>query len=727
MNHRSISLSVEFDSFLQISSNSLELVRRYYDVLISNADDFGTVFYDYLFQFPSTAKLLEAYQSDQGDIGLLIKKQVDHLHRILSLQEALNYSDLQKQIGRIHYQRNIDPVWIMGAYHLYQRHILSIVMKSPLIEAQDRTPLMESITKLLFRDMGMMLEGYWRAGTQDIEKEKEKVDVLQQQISSLLKNLPQVIWSIDVVNNVPLYVSPTIEEISPINMRLPIPCLTWTVSEDRPKVIEAWNEALTGKQVVVESRVHGPHDTIRWFRRTFYPFSDSQGEVVRIDGVMEEITEAKYARDRLERLATTDELTGLANRALWYDRVHQALAISERNKSTQVALLLLDLNHFKYINDTLGHFAGDVVLEQVASRLRKCLRSIDTLARLGGDEFAILLPMVEDGKVAAEKVSKKVIECFHEPYVYESHELYVGVAIGISTYPDCGEDASALIKHADIAMYASKKGGIPYQYFEQGLEDNYSNQVHIMSQLKNSLRNNEFVLHYQPKVDLLTNTICGMEALIRWHHPEKGLLSPDQFIPVSEQMGFIHDITDWVLCAAIKQSQAWRESGVNVPVAVNVSARSFQDPKFIHHVREALQMAGATPECLELEITENTLMNNIEFCADNIKQLSDMGISIAIDDFGTGYSSLSYLKRLPIHQLKIDKSFIQNMDRDKDDSAIVLSVIELGHNLGLKVVAEGVERQESMLMLKELGCDAVQGFHIGHPMDHASLTPWLKH
>lgn len=716
----------EINAFLEINAKQLTLLGKYKDVLTNGADSFATVFYDYLFRFPATSTLLNGYTDSGGKLKELSKKQVDHLISLLTDQHDPQYLDRLKQIGRVHYDRKIDPVWIMGAYRLYQKHLSATISQSKQILDTDRDSLNDCLNKLLFRDMGMMLEGYWQATNHNIEAGKNKVEHLQQQISDLLTNIPQVIWSIDVVNNKPLYVSPTVEEISPISMELPIPCLAWTIADDRPKVEAAWIRAMTGETITVESRVHAPGNTQRWFKRTFHPFIGNEGSVIRIDGIMEEITEAKLAHNKLELMATTDELTGLANRALWHDRINQNIAIARRETDKQVVLMMLDLNHFKYVNDTLGHAAGDVVLRQVSHRLEGVLREGDTLARLGGDEFAILLPLVSEAESTAKKVGDKIQDCFKNPYFFGGNELYLGVAIGITIFPQHGDDADTLVRCADMAMYTSKRNNQPYQFYKSGLDEPYRKQIQLVSSIKNGLKQNEFELYYQPKIHLDTGRTSGLEALIRWQHPTQGHLSPAHFIPIAEQMGLMKELTEWVIATALKQNKHWSSAGIHTPVAVNVSARSFQDHNFVQSVKNALEISQTSPENLELEITENTLMSNIDSAISIIKSLSDLGVKMSIDDFGTGYSSLSYLKRLPIDELKIDQSFVKNMDNDKNDAAIVMSVIELGHNLGFKVVAEGVERKEPMQMLKDLGCDTAQGYHISRPMPTANVASWLS-
>lgn len=718
------SLNREFNDFLQIEDSHLEIIQRYKHAITRHADGFVKIFYDYLLQFPATATLLSQYNQDQEGISALTNKQIQHLFSLVENAHDVAYQDRQHHIGRIHYRLKIAPAWIMGGYRLYQQYINSVVEKSSEIKDEDRSTLSMTLNKILFRDMGLMLDGYWAAATEEIKTEKLKVDTLQNQISDLLTNIPQIIWSMDVVNNKPLYVSPSVNKVSPNSLDMPIPCFTWTAKEDQPKVQAAWNQALKGHRAEVESRILGPNGQTRWFKRTFHPFTSNSGEVVRVDGIMEETTKTKRARTRLVRLATIDPLTGLANRTLWYDRVNQAVAMAKRSPCKNVVLMLIDLNLFKCINDTLGHSAGDIILRQVAQRLKKSLRDGDTLARMGGDEFGVLLPLEDNGRHAAETVAQKIQKCFLKPYQYGGHQLYLGLSVGIALYPDDSTKPEVLIRQADMAMYTSKKKNSAYEYYSPDL-DEPNKRLHLISQMKNGLHNQEFELHFQPKIDLLSEQTNGFEALMRWHHPKQGNLLPDTFIPVAEKMGLIHELTEWALSDALKQAKVWQDEGIHAPVAVNLSAHSFQDKTFLKYILSALDKSETTPDLLELEITENTLMTNIESAAEILKTLSNIGIAIAIDDFGTGYSSLSYLKKLPIDQLKIDKSFVMDMDTDKSDAAIVRSVIDLGHNLGIKVVAEGVERLECINMLKELGCDSAQGFHIGRPMPINQVPHWV--
>ncbi|MCR4302008.1 MAG: diguanylate cyclase, partial [Sulfuricaulis sp.] len=401
-----------FNDFLRLTGVSRKILEKYRDALHEGGEQFSKIFYDYLLASPATSKVLEDYQAGGGKIENLVKRQLQHLWELLDGNIDDESAKRMAHVGEVHYRFGIEPVWIMGAYQLYLNHLQALIRGSARIDDAHRRGLEELVTRLLFRDMGLLLEGYWDASMWALKEEKDKVARLQEQISSVLANIPQLLWSMDVVNNRPLYVSPSAYQICEMNIDMPIPCLNWTLPEDREKVKNAWHMAMGGEQTDVESRVQQPGGAVRVFRRFFYPYKNDEGRVVRIDGLMEDTTEAKVMVDRLHTLATTDSLTGLPNRTLFNDRLAQAIAAAARDSKNEIALMLMDLNHFKEINDSLGHQAGDQVLITVAQRLHAELRDSDTLTRLGGDEFAILLPNIHDGRETVERVMKKITHCF---------------------------------------------------------------------------------------------------------------------------------------------------------------------------------------------------------------------------------------------------------------------------------------------------------------------------
>ncbi|HEX4903071.1 MAG TPA: GGDEF domain-containing protein [Acidimicrobiales bacterium] len=434
------------------------------------------------------------------------------------------------------------------------------------------------------------------------------------------------------------------------------------------------------------------------------------------------------ALERATHQAMHDDLTGLPNRACFYDRAEQALKAAKRSGAA-TAVLLFDLDRFKEINDTLGHRYGDRVLRAIGPRIAPHLREADTVARLGGDEFCVLLPEVHDLPSAMD-VAARITEALEEPLEVDGMILVVEASCGVAVAPDHGDTADLLLQRADIAMYAAKRTHQGVAAYDGLLDRNTPDRLALLGELRTAVPNEELVLHYQPQVDLGTGRVEGVEALVRWQHPRRGLLSPDHFVPLAEDTGYIHQLTSWVLDAALDQLRCWIDdpaSGIDgdFTVAVNLSTHSLLDDCFAAEVAIALDRFGIPADRLVLEITETTLMADPERAANVLTVLADQGVRFAIDDFGTGYSSLASLRALPVHELKIDKSFVHTMGDESDDAVIVRSVIDLGHTLGLRTVAEGVEDPAVRDRLARLGCDSAQGYAVAAPMPPEALTTWL--
>jgi diguanylate cyclase (GGDEF)-like protein len=426
--------------------------------------------------------------------------------------------------------------------------------------------------------------------------------------------------------------------------------------------------------------------------------------------------------EQIEKLALYDALTGLANRRLFHDRLEQAFLGAERN-GNGFALMLLDLDRFKEINDTLGHQTGDAVLEHLAARLKAVARASDTVARLGGDEFALVLQGAADS-ASALFVAERIRRALDEPFVVDGMTLQLETSIGIAIFPRHGEDAEQLLKRADIALYASKESHAPVVYATE--HDQHSvDGLGLVAQIRNAIENGELIVHYQPEVDLATGETRRVEALVRWEHPERGLLLPDSFIPLARQSALVRPITRFVLDAALGQCRAWRDAGLDVGVAVNLAGRDLGDSRLEEEVTEALRRFKLEPDVLELEIPESAIISERERIQKMLTRLSERGVRIAVDDFGSGYASLSHFKQLPVDVLKIDQSFVQNIGSDGDDEAIVRSTIDLAHSLGVTVVAEGVESEDVLQRLRGLGCDLAQGFCLAHPAPADDVTEWL--
>jgi diguanylate cyclase (GGDEF)-like protein len=423
---------------------------------------------------------------------------------------------------------------------------------------------------------------------------------------------------------------------------------------------------------------------------------------------------AVKAASEKEHLAYHDPLTGLPNRGLCLDRLQQALAQAERHRY-KIAVLFIDLDRFKEINDSLGHSTGDALLRIASRRIRDSVRASDTVARLGGDEFAVILHII--GRVEdACRVAQKIIDALREPFILAGHELTVTTSVGIAVYPLDGEDADALMRSADTAMYRAKQQGRDgYQLYTPAMNSRALEKLELENRLRKALRNGELCLYYQPLVDMKSGVVFGAECLIRWQHPELGLLPPDRFIPTAEASGLIVPIGNWVLREACRQAKTWQTRGHELVVSVNLSPRQFQQPDLAGQVRAALQEAELEGRWLELEITENSAMQDLQASVRILRELKSIGVRISIDDFGTGYSSLSYLKNFPVDTLKLDQSFVRDITRPQD-AAIASGIISMAHNLDLKVVAEGVETEGQFHVLRHNACDRLQGFLFSHPL-----------
>jgi diguanylate cyclase (GGDEF)-like protein len=436
--------------------------------------------------------------------------------------------------------------------------------------------------------------------------------------------------------------------------------------------------------------------------------------------------QVETAKVELDHLAHHDALTDLPNRMLLQDRLSQAIEVARR-QGRQLAVMFMDLDHFKHINDSLGHAVGDQLLQSVAKRLVACVRHSDTVSRQGGDEFVLLLPLIEHAEDAALS-AQKMLAALALPHRIDGHNLHIGVSIGISIYPDDGEDAQGLLKSADTAMYHAKENGRNnYKFFEQDMNARAVQRQAIEASLRLALERKEFVLYYQPKINLDSGALVGVEALIRWQHPELGLLPPAQFVPVAEECGLILPIGRWVLREACLQARAWLQAGLPaITVAVNTSALEFRARDFLENVRATLADTGLEPRFLELELTESVLMRDAESTNAVLHALAALGVKLAIDDFGTGYSSLSYLRRFPIDTLKIDQSFVNQMGNNPDDATIVSAVISMGKSLRQRVIAEGVETPAQYAFLHAQHCDEGQGYYFSRPVTAQALATLLQ-
>jgi len=460
--------------------------------------------------------------------------------------------------------------------------------------------------------------------------------------------------------------------------------------------------------------------------KTITPLRDGRGQITHYIASGKDVSDRVKAQEKLEYLAHHDVLTGLPNRALLADRIEQALARARRENGA-MAVMFLDLDGFKAINDTAGHQVGDLLLAEIANRLRAAVREHDTVARLGGDEFAIILEGTKSMS-SVGGIARKLLYSLASPVHVEGADLYVTTSIGISRFPRDGEDVHTLLRKADSAMYRAKEAGKnTFRFYSQLEGDEDAQRLELEQQLRRAIERREFALFFQPQMSIDTGTVVGCEALIRWNHPTQGLVMPSVFVPVLEESGLIVEVGDWVLREACRQARGWRLAGLpTLRIAVNVSARQFSKRDLVGDVARILDETGTEPRLLHIEITEGTIAAKFERSVEIMKKLNALGVKIAVDDFGVGYSSLNYLKRLPIHSLKIDRSFIHDVTTDQNDAAIARTIIALAHNLGLDVIAEGVETLEQMFFLSRQGCNEVQGYLVGQPMPPERFAEWLR-
>jgi diguanylate cyclase (GGDEF)-like protein/PAS domain S-box-containing protein len=497
--------------------------------------------------------------------------------------------------------------------------------------------------------------------------------------------------------------------------------------EDRARYSAAYEQALRfGTSSTLEIRLDPARAAQRWLHVNLQGCADASGKVISLSGAVQDVTERKLSELRILHLGTHDVLTDLPNRLLMRDRIAQALANARRG-AHQVGVLFLDLDRFKFINDAYGHPFGDALIRAAAERLSATVRANDSVSRTGGDEFLVLLVDLHrraDAYVAVQKV----LECFRVPFVVEDRQVVVTASIGVSLYPQDGEDADALIGNADIAMYRSKSDGRnTYQFFSAQMSEETRQRAQLESELRHALERHELALVYQPKVDLSTGRIFGCEALVRWQHPHLGAVSPGRFIPIAEETGLIVPIGDWILREACRQNKAWQDAGLrHIVMSINLSTRQFRQQDVTDWVRNVLVEVDLDPATVELELTESLIADDTEGIVGAIRDLKRMGVKLSIDDFGTGFSSLAYLKRFRVDTLKIDQSFIRNLLTEPDDATIALAIIALAHSLRLTVIAEGVETIEQCRMLRASGCDAIQGYLFSRPVCADAMAELLR-
>lgn len=624
-----------------------------------------------------------------------------------------------REVVRMLRERAIDPPVIAITSSVADEAVVSAV-KAGAHDCLFRTDL-KRLSASAERELA---EAERRKATSEAETERDQVEERYRTLIDEIPALTYLAWADEVGSRV--YVSAQVRAMtgySPAEwLAEPEVWLRLIHPDDRERVLTEYRRCVsTGEAFVCEYRAVTREGRQVWWRDEARFLPDATGQHSYLRGLVVDITERKEAQEALRRMTYRDLLTGLPNRALLQERIYSTM----RQNGQSIALLVMNLDRFREVNNTLGHHNGDAVLQEVAQRLTDVLGDGERAARLRGDEFGILLP---GGDVAlAQQVAAKIQKALQLPIMVEKLPIELGASIGIAVSPDHAQDPETLIRRADLAMQWAKRQGIGIAAYSQECDPYDPQSLTLLSELRRALEADQLVLHYQPKVDLKTNTVIGTEALVRWRHPKRGLVMPDQFIGLAEQGGLIKPLTRWVLQHAVEQHRAWRKEGTPLPVAVNISARNLHDPQLVDEVSQLLDEQDVRPKDLSLEITESAVMADPVRAAQMLRLLQERGVELSVDDFGTGYSSLMYLTKLPVGEIKIDKSFVMGMAaKNADDMVIVRSTNDLGHNLGLKVVAEGVEDQDTFDLLASFGCDFAQGYHMARPMPGPEMGGWLR-
>jgi diguanylate cyclase (GGDEF)-like protein/PAS domain S-box-containing protein len=707
-------------SFLEFTDADVELLRQLHVHLSEAGEDFSIAFYDHVLRFPEMSALVP----DADMLGRLKKSQANHFKQLSGGEYGEQYVQQRLRVGVVHQQVGLDTKWYVGAYRKYLSFFLPLLLRMTGNNVEKFSANFDALLKIVMFDMGFALDTY-------IHADKCKILQLERTNRNLIEGIDAIVWEADPDTMQFTFVSP-----QALTM-LGYPLERWTqepnfwrdiiLPEDRESAIGfCMQEVAAGRDHEMEYRVLAADGRLLWVHERVSVVPASDGMAPSLRGLIVDISALKESESQLIYQASHDELTGLPNRTLLQDRMRQAMALADR-EGNMVAILFIDLDRFKVVNDSLGHDIGDTVLQTAAGRLTGCVREVDTVARLGGDEFVLMLAGISRTDHVAN-VANKALESLARTYTIGENELVLTASIGISVYPKDGVDIQTLLKNADTAMYRAKDSGKNrMEFFTYEMNASALRRMHLESQLRYALEKNEFLLHYQPQADLITGRIIGVEALLRWVHPQLGMVSPIEFIPIAEETGLIVQIGKWVLETACRQAVAWQLDGLPLlRMGVNLSVRQFMQNDIVDVVARVLHETKLDSNLLELELTESLLMGGGEEIVSTLSALREMHIGLSVDDFGTGYSSLSYLKRFPVTSVKIDQSFVQEITTDPDAAALARSIISMAHEMRLNVIAEGVETEGQLGYLARHGCNEMQGYFLSRPIPPDEFSKLLR-
>lgn len=701
-------------AFLDITETDVALLEDIHERLAQQQDSFVAAFCQHLQKFPALSALLQ----DDTMLARLKQTQASYFNGLTGGEYGADYVRHRLRVGIVHQHIGLEPQWYIGAYRKYLSELMPVLAHMFAGDQEKFIATYNALLKVVCFDMSLALDTY-------IQLRQQEILGLQNFSEQIISSMPVGVMIIDQEYKV-RSMNRAIKQMFNLNEQMAIPNAPLALLIRNPILQESVTLGWAKKPfrtdfVITETSAQGNACYLRC-NLSSAPLDHQDLLLLTV----EDITAPMQTRAELLHLARHDPLTGLANRALLLDRLAQALAYAHR-AGRFVAVLFIDLDRFKNINDSLGHEAGDSVIVEVGRRLQNSIRDGDTVARMGGDEFVVVLSdIAREDQVAS--LARNILEALEVPMFMEGHELSPVGSIGVSLYPKDGRDQQTLLKNADAAMYRAKQAGRSnFQFYAQEMNARTLDRLRLESRLRHALVRDEFLLVYQPQVDLASGQIVAVEALLRWQPPDEDMVLPGDFIPIAEETGLIVPIGEWVLRAACKQLVQWHQAGwPDLRVAINLSARQFKQAALEQMVARILHETGCGAQHLELEITESVVMDDPKAAIDTLQHLSRMGIQLAIDDFGTGYSSLNYLKRFPIHTLKIDRSFVGDILVDADDAAIVRAIIVLAHSMKLTVIAEGVETAEQMHFLHEQHCDQMQGYYFAKPLPAQQLQALLR-
>jgi diguanylate cyclase (GGDEF)-like protein/PAS domain S-box-containing protein len=698
-------------AFLELTEADAVHLRNIRGKLAAAQNGFADGFYEYLRQLPELAALLP----DEATVARL---KAAHGRYFASLTEGDYgdaYVDGRLRVGMTHARIGLTPKWYVGAFRKYLSDMLKATWVASGEEFAAFAPTFDALLKVVMLDLGLTLDTY-------IHADKRAIALRDRAIESSVNGIFIAAAAPDDCRLI--YINAAFSQIigTPRDEVLGQPCLC-TGDDDGFAVIRgAIAEGRDGYTTLSRQRADGSQQWIELFLSPVRGDGDSVSHYV---GVLNDVTARKEAEGQLAFLANHDSLTNLPNRSLFDDRLHQALARADRGNG--FAVCFIDLDRFKLINDSLGHAAGDAVLIAVARRLGGLCRGADTLARLAGDEFVMLIEDIGDAGAAAG-IAQRILAALAQPVHVGGRDIDVAASLGMALHPDDGNDTASLLRNADAAMYAAKAAGRnTFRFYDEAMNRRASQRLALESDLRRAVARRQLELFYQPQIRSADGRLAGVEALLRWRHPERGLVSPVEFIPLAEEAGIITELGEWALAEAARQIVAWRQQGIGVPrMAVNLSPRQFHATDLANRLERILTAAGVENEWIELEITESAAMAHPEGAVEVLQRLRERGIQIAMDDFGTGHSSLAMLRTLPLNVLKLDRSFVQHLPESETDAAVAGAVVTLARRLGLSVVAEGVETEAQQHFLAGIGCDLLQGYLFSRPLPAAEFEAWLS-